>query len=266
MVIQSNKNDYIPQSLIFNGDFRDLLKIDCLADENSYIDRVITITDPPYNQKYHYQTYEDSLNQEDYVELLAEIPRPCVIIHYPEETINLLPKAFKTHCDDVITWVYNGNTFKNTRLISFWGCKPILNKVKQPYKNQNDKRIKQLIENGSKGARSYDWLNINQVKNVSNEKTSHPCQIPEELIEKIILMTCKDGDLIFDPFAGSGTTLKVAQDLGFHSIGSEMDKTYFDIIKSRLRFTTELNPNNPIDPDSSKVNLSNFFYSRGYSL
>jgi len=112
--------------------------------------RIITITDPPYNQKYHYKNYKDQLSNIDYIELLSNIKPPCVIIHYPEETINTLPLAIKSNCDDVLTWVYNGNTFKNTRLISFWGCKPDLNKVKQPYKNPNDKRIIELLNNGSK--------------------------------------------------------------------------------------------------------------------
>ena len=48
---------------------------------------------------------------------------------------------------------------------------PDFKKVKQPYKNLHDKRIKKLIENGSEGARLYDWFDdIELVKNVSKEK------------------------------------------------------------------------------------------------
>lgn len=197
--------------------------------------RIITITDPPYNQKYHYNSYDDNLQTSEYIELLSHIKPPCVIIHYPEETINLLPKAIKENCDDVLTWVYNGNTWKNTRLISFWGCKPDLNKVKQPYKNPNDSRIKKLILEGKTGARSYDWLNINQVKNISKEKTSHPCQIPLELMDKVIKMVSQPNDIIFDPFSGSGTTALASLNNNLDFIGFDIDYDYTKLSNHRIK-------------------------------
>lgn len=193
----------------------------------------ITITDPPYNQKYHYNSYGDNLKDDDYLMLLRSIQKPCVIIHYPEETINLLPKVFGK-CEQVVTWVYNSNTGKQSRLISWWGCKPDLKLVTQPYKNSNDKRVKALIDKGRTGSKLYDWWEINQVKNVSKEKTKHPCQIPEELIRRIILTTVKKDQLIIDPFLGSGTTLKVAADLGYSGLGYEIDPVYYKIACDRI--------------------------------
>jgi DNA modification methylase len=195
----------------------------------------ITITDPPYNQNYHYGQYKDNLKINEYIKLLSYIKKPCIIIHYPEETINLLPLIFGK-CDQVVSWVYNSNTGKQSRLISWWGCKPDFNKYTQPYKNPNDKRIKKLIDKGKTGAKLYDWWEINQVKNVSKEKTNHPCQIPEEIIKRIILTTCNKNDTIIDPFSGSGTTLKVAKELGYKYIGYEIDCNYIDIINKRLNF------------------------------
>jgi adenine-specific DNA-methyltransferase len=195
----------------------------------------LVITDPPYNQKYHYSKYSDDLSETDYIELLSKIPTPCVIIHYPEETINILPKAIKSKCEQVVTWVYNSNTGKQSRLISWWGCKPNLSKVKQPYKNLNDKRIKKRIAEGKTGAKLYDWWEINQVKNISKEKTKHPCQIPEEIIKRIIITTAKENQTIIDPFAGSGTTIAVAKKLGFSATGYEIDPDYFDIMVKRIQ-------------------------------
>jgi site-specific DNA-methyltransferase (adenine-specific) len=210
---------------IINDDFR-----------NCDIPKGLIITDPPYNQGYPYNNYKDRMSKEKYIDLLSKIPLPCVIIHYPEETINLLPWAFSNiKCEQVVSWVYNSNTGKQHRLISWWGCKPNFNRIRQPYKNLNDKRIKERIANGKTGAKLYDWWEINQVKNVSKEKTEHPCQIPEEVIRRIILITANPGDLIIDVFAGSGTTNKVAKDLGFDTIAYESDKKYVDIIKKRLK-------------------------------
>ncbi len=207
---------------IINKDFRDCI-----------VPKGLTITDPPYNQGYAYNQYKDRMSEEDYIELLSHIPTPCVIIHYPEETINLLPKAIKSKCEQVVCWVYNSNTGKQSRLISWWGCKPDFRKVRQPYKNLKDKRIQKRIAEGKTGAKLYDWWNINQVKNVSKEKTEHPCQIPEELISKIIRTTAKDNELIIDVFAGSGTTGVVAESLGYDSLCYEVDEKYCEIIKNR---------------------------------
>jgi DNA modification methylase len=146
----------------------------------------------------------------------------------------LLPKALNVKCEQVVCWVYNSNTGKQSRLISWWGCKPDFNKVRQPYKNLNDKRIIKRIEEGKTGAKLYDWWEVNQVKNVSKEKTAHPCQIPEEIIKRIILTTAKENDVIIDVFGGSGTTSKVADNLGFDTISYEIDSEYCEIINKRL--------------------------------
>ena len=208
---------------VINKDFRDCV-----------IPKGIVITDPPYNQGYLYNNYKDKLSEDEYIEMLSKIPTPCVIIHYPEETINLLPKAIKDRCEQVVYWVYNSNTGKQSRLISWWGCKPDFKKVRQPYKNLNDKRIQKRIAEGKTGAKIYDWWYINQVKNVSKEKTEHPCQIPEKLIKNIILTTATKNDTIIDVFAGSGTTGIVAEKLGYNSILYEIDTKYCDIIVERL--------------------------------
>ena len=214
---------------VINKDFR-------LCD----IPKGITITDPPYNQGYAYNNYKDKLSKKDYIELLSKLPTHCVIIHYPEETINLLPKAIKENCEQVVCWVYNSNTGKQSRIISWWGCKPNFKKVTQPYKNLNDKRIQKRIAEGKTGAKLYDWWNINQVKNVSKEKTEHPCQIPEKVIENIILTTASKDDLIIDVFAGSGTTGIVAEKLGYKSIMYEIDRDYCKIIEKRKNMQYEI--------------------------
>jgi DNA modification methylase len=146
----------------------------------------------------------------------------------------LLPKAINAKCEQVVCWVYNSNTGKQSRLISWWGCKPDFRKVRQEYKNLKDKRIQKRISEGKTGAKLYDWWEINQVKNVSKEKTEHPCQIPEEVIRRIILTTAQPNQTIIDVFGGSGTTSKVAQELGFNSISYEIDEKYCEIMKHRV--------------------------------
>ncbi len=63
----------------------------------------------------------------------------------------------------------------------------------------------------------------------------HPTQKPEELLRRILLACTKPGDLVLDPFVGSGTTSAIAMKMGRNSIGIEKDKNYLKIIEKRLR-------------------------------
>ncbi len=68
-------------------------------------------------------------------------------------------------------------------------------------------------------------------------KTSHPTEKPEKLLERIILIGSKEGDVILDPFMGSGTTGVVAKRLNRNFIGIEIDEKYYNIAKNRIEST-----------------------------
>ncbi len=67
-----------------------------------------------------------------------------------------------------------------------------------------------------------------------SENTNHPTQKPEKLIAKIILASSNEGDVVFDPFLGSGTTSVVAKKLNRHYVGIEIDKTFAATAEYRL--------------------------------
>lgn len=66
------------------------------------------------------------------------------------------------------------------------------------------------------------------------ENTEHPTQKPEKLLAKIILASSKKGDVVFDPFLGSGTTSVVAKKLGRKYVGIEFDETFASLAEKRL--------------------------------
>ena len=66
------------------------------------------------------------------------------------------------------------------------------------------------------------------------ENTDHPTQKPEKLLAKIVLASSKSGDLVFDPFNGSGTTTAVAKKLRRHYLGVEVDEKYCCLAAKRL--------------------------------
>ena len=70
---------------------------------------------------------------------------------------------------------------------------------------------------------------------MGGNKTGHPAPFPEQLANDHILSWSNEGDIILDPMAGSGTTLKMAKKNNRNYIGIEIDPEYIKIIKARLR-------------------------------
>ena len=217
------------------------VKDDCrnIFPEIEKMKNVVVVTDPPFNIGYHYNSYTDKMNESEYYSMLTYIVQtfPSVIIHYPEQLHRLTLESGIVP-QRVVSWVYNSNTAKQHRDIAFYGISPDFNNVRQPYKNQSDKRITKRMQNGSGGARCYDWWNVNQVKNVSKVKTGHPCQMPVEVMKNIIGLLPQDY-MIFDPFMGSGTTAVACIELGYDFIGSEIDGEYYDMAKERINADKE---------------------------
>lgn len=218
----------VPNIHFVNDDFRNQI------DSIYQIQNIIVVTDPPFNIGYHYREYRDKMNENEYFEMLVGILKmfPSVIIHYPE-MLHKLSIISGIVPEKVVAWVYNSNTAKQHRDVAWYNIKPSFVNAWQEYKNPNDKRIKERIKNGSKGGRMYDWWNVNQVKNVSKEKTKHPCQMPLDVMKNII-STLPENSIVFDPFMGSGTTAIACIELGYDFIGCEIDKKYYDIAKERI--------------------------------
>lgn len=194
----------------------------------------ILVSDPPFNIGYRYDKYKDNMKEAEYFDMLVSVfgGKMAVVIHYPEALYKLSILTGEAP-QKVCSWVYPSNTAKQHRDVAFFGVKPNFKAVTQPYKNPNDKRVQKLIAQGKKGARLYDWWEINQVKNVSKEKSEHPCQMPVQVMKSIIGVLPEDA-VIVDPFMGSGTTGVACLELGRRFIGIDMSEKYCEIAKERL--------------------------------
>ena len=73
--------------------------------------------------------------------------------------------------------------------------------------------------------------------NCGKSKYGHPTEKPLEIIEKLILTASNEGDLIFDPFMGSGTTAAACKELNRNFIGCEIEAEYCEIAEKRVRKT-----------------------------
>lgn len=84
------------------------------------------------------------------------------------------------------------------------------------------------------GAKPRDVIEIPVLCNGTAERTPHPTQKPEELIRRLIAASSAEGELVVDPFAGSGTTCVVAERLGRRWIAGDAEARYVGLTRERL--------------------------------
>lgn len=234
---------------IYNENCLDTLK----RIQNDYIDLVVT--SPPYNMnlrirngKYcsrqivkefstKYEGFDDNLPIEEYfkfhLSVLKELLRTSRIIFYNIQIVTGSKRAiFKIigelsdYLKDIIIWD-KGHTQpamgekvlnRRTELILVFDKK---NGISRQFDKANFKR----------GTLDDLWL-IKRGKKITN---SHSAVFPEELVKIIIENFSNEGDLIYDPFMGTGTTAVVAKKLNRDYIGSELLVEYFNFINKRLQ-------------------------------
>lgn len=201
----------------------------------------ILVSDPPFNIGYDYASYSDRMDEGEYWTWMSSIfsQAPSAVVHYPEQ-LHRLSFEMGMFPERIISWVYNSNMRKQHRDIAYYRVSPVMAQVKQPYKNQTDKRILKLIAEGSKGATHYDWIYSDQVKNVSGDKVAgHHCQMPVDVMKLAAGVLPKDA-LIIDPFMGTGTTGVAVMQLNDEGegersfIGIDIDEGYVRASKERM--------------------------------
>ena len=113
----------------------------------------------------------------------------------------------------------------------------ILRPVIAPYRDDKGCPKDWFSQNGQKLRLTHPsniWTDISVPFWSMGENTPHPTQKPEKLIAKLILASSDKGDVILDPFLGSGTTAVVAKKLGRHFIGIEKEKDFVALALKRL--------------------------------
>ena len=80
------------------------------------------------------------------------------------------------------------------------------------------------------------WTDLHRIRH-NKRRDQHPCQLPEPLLERLVLMTTEPGDIVLDPFVGAGTTAIAAKRLGRAYIGIDIDPAYVQITTEKLSRT-----------------------------
>lgn len=110
---------------------------------------------------------------------------------------------------------------------------------------------------GSPGAPLGDVWDIGIVAPVARERTGYPTQKPEALLERLILACSSPGDLVIDPYLGSGTTVAVAARLGRRAIGIDQNPESLELTRRRLTALevkwTDARVGDPIDLKKTRI-------------
>jgi adenine-specific DNA-methyltransferase len=153
---------------------------------------------------------------------------------------------------EVVLWFTKGDKFKFE-----------LDRVRIPQKYPGKRHYKGdrkgLPSSNPKGKNPGDVWEIPVVNAGHVEKTSHPCQFPHALAQRLILALSDPGDVVLDPFVGSGTTAAAALTEGRRFVGSELDGNYhklaFDRAKTAAKGELKYRPHDKAlmipDPNSS---------------
>lgn len=242
-----------------------IINHDCLtvfAQESITEKMALTFLDPPFNQQKEYRYHNDNLSEQLYWDTMLQVCEAVFKITQPGGAIYFMQR--EKNSEFVLSCLRrSGWTLQN---LIIWKKKtsavPVVGKYGKQY---------QIIAYATKGAKAKNfhrlrinpplpahykferenglfvtdvWDDIreltsgyfagNEAIRTENGQRFHKQQSPMALLVRIILASTNVGDWVFDPFAGTGTTLSVAHQLQRNVIGIEIDPANVDLIQDRL--------------------------------
>ena len=214
----------------------------------------IVVTSPPYNFDMPYGTYRDDIT--DYrswtAAWIAEVSR--ILTHTGRFIINIQPRFSKRepyhhwvhHAAEQSGLLWYGERIWQKNTISGYrgaaGSMGIPSKIYLWYSTEYvqmfskgdiyrpTKRTESLITIKEQVA----WARHHIWSIAPARQKHHPAQMPKELALRCLKLFARKGDRVYDPFAGAGTTMLAAKELGLDSTGTEIDAQYCALIHQRL--------------------------------
>jgi site-specific DNA-methyltransferase (adenine-specific) len=246
----------LPVDQVINGDS---LQILAQIPDNT-VD--MCFADPPFNLDKKYGTYKDQRAVEDYLAWCEQWLRELVRVTKPSGSIFIhnIPKWLTyyagilnqiAHFRHWIAWDAMSAPLGKTLLPAHYGILFYSKQakgtkffeVRAPHKTCRECGAF-LKDYGGKKDQMHPfgmlvsdvWTDIHRIRH-NKRRDPHPCQLPIHLLERLILMTTDEGDLVLDPFLGTGTTAIAAKRLSRHYIGIELDPLYTQIARDKLAQT-----------------------------
>jgi site-specific DNA-methyltransferase (adenine-specific) len=222
----------------------------------------MTFADPPFNLNKKYNSYRDHRELDDYLdwcrEWLSEMvrvtkPTGSIFVHNIPKWLTYYAAFLNQHADfkHWIAWTALGMPLGRSLMPTHYGIlfyakdkrQQKFYEVRHPHRRCRKCNVLHKDYGGKKSLLhpfgplvSDVWSDIHRIKHAVR-RDKHPCQLPEPVLERLILMSTDEGDTVLDPFAGTGTTAVAARKLGRHGIGIELDPNYAAIGRERLART-----------------------------
>lgn len=240
-----------------------IIKSDCEKYLHKYKEKSVDLTflDPPFNQNKEYNSHSDNMPPDLYWSWMKRICSSVLRITSEGGAIYFMQREKNTkfvmdvldstgwNFQNLIIWRKKSSAVpcatkygKNYQIIVFAinGKVPrVFNKLRidpplletEKYRRPNGKFVTDVWDDIRELTSGY-FAGEEPIR-FSNGDRSHKQQTPIRLITRIILSSTKVGDIILDPFAGTGTTLVTAMQLQRKSLGVELDEANISIIKER---------------------------------
>jgi len=232
----------------------------------------LAFADPPYNLQKGYSNWDDAMAEQHYLDWcrawldgMAKTLKPggsLLVLNLPKWAVH--HAALLNRRLDFRHWIvwdalsdprgklmpahyallyYTKPGGKPVVNYSPLGAKPGGNLVSPPDSLKYCLRAKcvkqrKAVGDDAKVELSDIWSDIHRIKH-KRDRDAHPCQLPEKLMERIIKLTTRPGDVVFDPFCGAGTTAIAATKLGRKFVLTELDANYVRITQDKLAAMNE---------------------------
>jgi site-specific DNA-methyltransferase (adenine-specific) len=219
----------------------------------------ITFADPPFNLKKKYNSYKDSLEFKEYLDWcekwiseMVRVTKPAgsIFLHNIPKWLTYYAGFLNTMADfrHWISWDAPTSPMGKSLQPGHYGILFYAKDIKQSkfyeirYPHKRCRKCEYVLKDygGKKpGLHPFGplvsdvWTDIHRVKH-NKYRDKHPCQLPIHLLERIILMSTDEGDIVLDPFMGTGTTAIAAKRLGRKYIGFDLDANYVNIANAHL--------------------------------
>lgn len=260
-----NSLKFLEQNKVYQGDSIIFLKKVSELYPNGIFD--LTFADPPYNLKKEYSTYDDALADQRYIEWCNQWLEGMIRTLKPGGSLFVLnlPRwslhhsAYLNKHMEFRHWIAwdalsdpRGKLMPAHYTLLYYtkpGAKPVFNYSALEGNPMEDSvfppdapiyclrasciKHRKRIGDDKKVELSDIWFDIHRIKH-KRDRDAHPCQLPEKLLNRIILLTTKKGGLVFDPFCGTGTTALAARKLDRNFVTIDLDPNYVAIASQKL--------------------------------
>lgn len=210
----------------------------------------LIIADPPYNLSKDYISTKDNLEFDQYIKFSKQWLKEASRLLKPNGTIyvfmgvkfisylySIMEQDLDLKFNSWITWHYTQGIGKIKGFSPRHDDILMFTKSDKYQFNLDSIRIPQKYyraRNNMRGANPGNVWKYSHIHYSNSNRQQHPTQKPEGLLERMILASSKENDVVLDPFLGSGTTARVCQQLKRKCIGCEIEPKYIDIASERL--------------------------------